>query len=379
MKKVFVQLESGRGYGRDILKGIYDYNNQFEEWEIIFEPSYYLKTTKNSDFINLISEIKPDGCIIENYENAKKVIDLNIPLIQTSSLNYLSNIPCLKGNYEADGKMALEYFLSKGFKNLAFFGIRKVIWSDGRFESFKKHAHSKNIEIHNYIPKIKKTISHDLKDIISWLKSLPKPIGIFCCNDDLGIVLINACSMAKLKTPYEIAVLGVDNDELLCSVVHPKLSSIARNHTVSAFNACEILNKMMQGLFPKNHIISTEPISVIERSSTDTIASNDIEVTKALHFIRNNTHVNITVNDVVKATNISRRSLYNRFKKTTNRTILEDIQFQKIKKFKALLTNQKLSVKEIAFQLGFEDVSHVSRWFSAIEGKTPLKWRKNNM
>ena len=147
MKKVFVQLESGRGYGRDILKGIYDYNNQFEEWEIIFEPSYYLKTTKNSDFINLIFEIKPDGCIIENHENAKKIIDLNIPLIQTSSLNYSSNIPCLKGNYEADGKMALEYFLSKGFKNLAFFGISKVIWSDGRLESFKKHALSKNIEI----------------------------------------------------------------------------------------------------------------------------------------------------------------------------------------------------------------------------------------
>jgi LacI family transcriptional regulator len=161
--------------------------------------------------------------------------------------------------------------------------------------------------------------------------------------------------------------------------VHPKLSSIARNHTVAAFNACEILNKMMQGLFPKNHIISTQPISVIERSSTETIASNDTEVIKALHFIRNNTHVNITVNDVVAVTTISRRNLYTRFKKITNRTILEDIQFQKIKKFKALLTNQKLSVKEIAFQLGFEDVSHVSRWFSAIEGTTPLKWRKNNM
>ncbi|WP_299059501.1 DNA-binding transcriptional regulator [uncultured Polaribacter sp.] len=379
MKKVFIQLESGRGYGRDILKGIYNYNNRFSEWEIIFEPSYYLKTSNNSNFIHLISEIKPDGCIIENYENAKKVIDLNIPLIQTSSLNSTHQIPCLKGNYDADGKMAFEYFLSKGFKNLAFFGIHKVIWSDGRLESLQKNAFSKNIKVHNYTPKKKRSISHDLKEIISWLKSLPKPIGIFCCNDDLGIILINACSMAKLKIPYEIAILGVDNDELLCSVVHPKLSSIARNHTVAAFNACEILNKMMLGINPENHIIPTEPINVIERSSTDTIASNDKEVIKALHFIRNNTQVNITVNDVVNSTNISRRNLYTRFKKTTNRTILEDIQFQKIKKFKVLLTNQKLSVKEIAFQLGFEDVSHISRWFSAIEGTTPVRWRKNNM
>ena len=379
MRKDFVQLESGRGFGRDILKGIYNYNNQFSEWEIIFEPSYYLKTSKNSDFIELISELKPDGCIIENTENAKKINHLGIPLIQTSSLNYTNKLPCLKGNYEADGKMALEYFLSKGFKNLAFFGINKVIWSDGRLESLKKHALSKNIIVHNYIPKKKRTFSHDLKDIISWLRALPKPIGIFCCNDDLGIILINACSMAKLKIPYEIAVLGVDNDELLCSVVHPKLSSIARNHSVAAFNACEILNKMMQGYKPENLIIPTEPIRIIERSSTDTIASNDTEVIKALNFIRNNTHINITVNDVVAVTTISRRSLYTRFKKTTNRTILQDIQFQKIKKFKALLTNQNLSVKEIAFHLGFEDVSHVSRWFSAIEGTTPVKWRKDNI
>lgn len=379
MKKVFVQLESGRGYGRDILKGIYNYNNQSSQWEIIFEPSYYLKSSKTNDFIKLISEIKPDGCIIENHENAKKVIDLKIPLIQTSSFNHAKKIPYLKGNYDADGKMALEYFTAKGFKNIAFFGSHKVIWSDRRLESLQKHALSKHIKVHNYIPKNKRTISHDLKDIISWLKSLPKPIGIFCCNDDLGIILINACSMAKLKIPYEIAILGVDNDELLCSVVHPKLSSIARNHTVAAFNACEILNKMMQGHKPENHIIPTEPISVIERSSTDTIACNDTEVVKALHFIRNNTHVNITVNDVVDVTTISRRNLYTRFKKITGRTILEDIQFQKIKKFKALLTHQKLSVKEIAFHLGFEDVSHVSRWFSAIEGTTPVKWRKNNM
>lgn len=379
MKKVFVQLESGRGFGRDILKGIYNYNNQFSEWEIIFEPSYYLKTSKNDNLIKLISEIKPDGCIIENLKGAKQITELGIPMVLTSSINKTNNTPFLKGNYDADGKIALEYFSSKGFKNTAFFGINNVKWSDGRLKSFEKHAQKLNINVYNYTPKKKKDINHNLKHIVSWLQLLPKPIGIFCCNDDLGIILINACSMAKLRIPYEVAILGVDNDELLCSVVHPQLSSIARNHSAAAFNACKVLNNMMNHLNVDNYIIPTEPLSVIERGSTDTIASNDKEVIKALNFIRTNTHRNLTVENVVAETNISRRSLYTRFKKTTNRTILEEIQFQKIKKFKTLLTNQKLSVKEIAFHLGFEDVSHVSRWFSSIEGTTPLKWRKQNI
>ncbi|WP_282055836.1 DNA-binding transcriptional regulator [Maribacter luteus] len=378
MKRVFVQLESGRGYGRDILKGIYNYNNQHENWEIIFEPSYYLKTSKNNNIIKLISEIKPDGCIVENLENMKKLSELKIPMIQTSWLNHTNNFPCLKGNYEADGKMAFHYFLSKGIKNLAFFGNNNVTWSDGRLESFTKHAKLKNIDVLNYIPTKKKKANHDLKEITAWLKSLPKPVGVLCCNDDFGIILINACSVANIRIPYEIAVLGIDNDELLCSVVHPRLSSIRRNHINAAFNACKVLDNMMEGNKIDNNIILTEPINVIERTSTDTIASNDIEVIKALNFIRNNTHLNLTVNSVVETTNISRRSLYTRFKKVTARTILEEIQFQKIKKFKELLNDHNLSIKEIGYCLGFEDVSHVSRWFSAIEGITPVKWRKSN-
>ncbi|WP_299430165.1 DNA-binding transcriptional regulator [uncultured Maribacter sp.] len=383
MKKVFVQLESGRGYGRDILKGIHDYNNQYSKWEIIFETAYYLKTNKNRDIIKLVSEIRPDGCILENIDNIESFVKLGIPIIQTSSINVnTTNTPYLQGNYDADGKMAFDYFSSKGFKNLAFFGVNKVSWSDNRLESFKKHAKLRNTNIHNYVPtkKIKtKGLSHDLKDIIIWLKALPKPIGILCCNDDLGLILINACSMAGLKIPYEIAILGIDNDELLCNIANPKLSSIARNHTKVAFNACKILDDLMNGIPIKNNIIPTEPLNIVERTSTDTIASKDVEVIKALNFIRSNTHLNLTVNDVVEKTTISRRSLYTRFRKVTNRTILEEIQFHKIKKFKELLIAQKLSVKEIAFCLGFDDISHISRWFSAIEGITPIKWRNDNI
>jgi LacI family transcriptional regulator len=218
-------------------------------------------------------------------------------------------------------------------------------------------------------------LRHNFDHLIRWLKSLPKPIGILSCNDDFGQMLINACSMGELKVPHEVAVLGVDNDELLCNITYPNLSSIARNHTKAAYNACEILDRLMNGAAVSQTVIPTEPVEIIVRSSTDAIASNDIEVIKAMQFIRDNTNVQITVEDVVKVTNLSRRTLYSRFKQITGNTINDEIQLNKLKKFKELLKNQHLSVKEVAFSLGFNDVSHVSRWFSSIEGISPLKWR----
>ncbi|PQJ72683.1 DNA-binding transcriptional regulator [Polaribacter butkevichii] len=382
MKKVFVQLESGRGYGRDLLKGIHEYNNQFSNWEIIFEPAYYLKTSKTKNTSKIISLMKPDGCIIENIEDIAMVTKLGIPIIRVNSI--LGPIDCgpyLKGNYELDGQVAVNYFLSLGFKRFAFFGVKGLSWSDVRYASFKQQANLNGIEVFNYLANInyKKGLRHEFEHIVSWLKSLPKPIGILCCNDDFGQMLINACSLGNIKIPYEIAVLGIDNDELLCNLTHPKLSSIARNHTKAAFNACKILDRMMNNEIVKDFIIPTEPLDVVERTSTDTIACDDEEVIKALHYIRNNTHLNLTVENVVEITNISRRSLYTRFKKVTKKTILEEIQFHKLKKFKELLKNQNLSVKEIAYSLGFDDATHISRWFSGIEGVPPVKWRNENI
>ena len=380
MKKVFVQLESGRGYGRDLLKGIYEYNNRFSEWEIIFEPAYYLKTTENRDIVKMIELMKPDGCILENIENTSEITRLDIPIIQADWAGHVGKFPCIKGNYEADGKVAADYFLNIGFKNLAFFGVKNLDWSDVRFLSFKKHAEQGGSHVFNYMAKIrrKKGLSYNLNRIISWLKSLPKPIGILCCNDDFGQILINACSMGDLKVPHEIAVLGIDNDELLCNITYPHLSSIARNHRRAAINACDLLSRMMNAEAVEDMLIPTEPTNVVVRNSTDTIACNNVEIVKALHHIRSNAHLPITVSDVVKSTHLSRRSLYTKFKEVTGNTIKQEIHSQKLKKFKELLENQSLSVKEIAFRLGFNDVSHVSRWFSSIEGISPLQWRKIN-
>lgn len=380
MKKVFVQLESGRGYGRDLLKGIYDYSHQYSGWEIIFEPAYYLKANTTSKTIDMIELMKPDGCILEHISDIDELQKLKIPFIQANWFGQKGGFPYLKGNYKADGQLAANYFQSLGYTNMGFFGVANLAWSDGRFKSFKKQALKKGGNVFTYInpKKRKKGFNYDLSKIVKWLKNLPKPIGILCCNDDLGQILINACSLGGLKVPHEIAVLGIDNDELLCTITFPNLSSIARNHTKAAFNACEVLNMMMNGQKIKDLVIPTQPLNVIARASTDSFACNDTEVVKALQYIKSNIYDPIQVTDVVAETYLSRRSLYSRFKIVTGNTINQEIQFQKMTKFKELLSNQNLSIKEIAFKLGFNDVSHVSRWFTSKEGTSPKKWREQN-
>lgn len=383
MKRVFVQLEAGRGYGRDLLKGIYDYNKRYSNWEIIFEPAYYLKINDTRDVVDMIKLMKPDGCILEHIEQPGKLADLGIPIIQVSSADHVAAFPCLKGNYAADGKMAFDYFVNAGFNKLGFFGVEHLEWSKVRLESFKQQAALAGIPVYDHHFKVNKNndLHQNFNYLITWLNSLPKPIGILCCNDDFGQMLINACSIGNIKVPHEIAVLGIDNDELLCNIASPNLSSIARNHVKAAFNTCEILDSMMRKDSKESPLVInlTEPTDIVVRASTDIIASNDEEVIKAIRHIRQFVHLPLTVGDIVKVTNLSRRALYTRFKLITGNTINEEIQKQKLKKFKELLKDQKLSIKEVAFQLGFDDTSHVSRWFAAIEGVSPAKWRQQNL
>jgi len=376
-KKVLVHLDSSRGYSRDLLRGIYAYNNSVSHWDIIFEPAYFLKNNKRRNDLGIINQVKPDGCILEFAENVHDLIAMNIPIIQTTSVNLTKNIPYVKGNYASDARVAADYFMEKGFRVLAFFGIQGLEWSEERKSHFKKMVLGSGSEFHEYSLKGDEAdvLSHNFEELENWLKHLPKPVGILCCNDDFGQILINSCSAAGIKVPHEIAVLGIDNDELLCNITYPNLSSISRNHIKTANAICSNLNSMMDGQRHTEEIIVTEAMEVIERTSTDTVADRDPDVSKAIIFISKNMHRPLKAGTVAEHVNLSVKVLNRKFKTGSGNSISEEIQMRKLSRFKQLLL-ANLSVKEIAFELGFSDISHVSRWFSNLEGLAPMEWKK---
>src|SRR3546814_1233899 len=119
-RRVFVHLESNRGYGRDLLKGIYEFNNRHTHWEIIYESAYYLQSERLKNDVDAIRSLQPDGCILEHHENMEELLKMGIPTVQTTSMKQYANVPNIIGNYDLDGKMACDYFLKLGFRNLAF-------------------------------------------------------------------------------------------------------------------------------------------------------------------------------------------------------------------------------------------------------------------
>lgn len=376
-KKVLVHLDSGRGYSRDLLRGIYAFNNAVSHWEIVYEPAYFLKSAPARNNLDIVKALKPDGCILEFAENISDLAKMNIPVIQITSAGRYQNIPTVIGDYESDAIMAADYFSRKGFKNIAFFGIKGLIWSDDRQSSLEKCAAESGLGFYSFLLKGNEAdvLSHNFNELIAWLRQIPKPIGILCCNDDFGQILVNSCSLAGIKVPYEIAVLGIDNDELICNICYPNLSSIARNHQNTANAVCSMLSDMMNGMDRKGEVIITEALEIIERSSTDTLATADKEVSKAIAYISGNLHKAIDVNAVAAYSGVSPKVLNRKFKLATRNTVYEEIQFRRLSRFKQLLLANK-SVKEIAFELAFQDSSHVSRWFVNLEGISPTEWKR---
>ncbi len=210
-----------------------------------------------------------------------------------------------------------------------------------------------------------------------WLKNLPKPVGIMACNDDRGQHVLDACKIAELRVPEDVAVIGVDNDDLICDLCDPPLTSIALNAEKAGYEAAELLDKLMCGEKTDKHIIPVKPTHIISRSSTDLLATEDKEIIKAIRYIRQNFRKNIQVSDVVNSTILSRRNLELRFKKSINRSINSEIRRIRVEQICRLLIETEMSISEIAYGLGFSSVEHISRYFKSEIGTNLRDYRRN--
>ena len=204
---------------------------------------------------------------------------------------------------------------------------------------------------------------------------MPKPVGLMACNDDLSREVAQACIMAGLRVPDEVAILGVDNDELVCNLTLPPLTSILLNHEIIGYEAGKQLDRLMSGKKASEHTLFVKPIHIEKRQSTNILAIKDEDVVSAIRFIRNNSDRQISVVDVVNETTLSTRVLQSRFRKILDRSIHEEIRRVRIERFCKMLLETNLSIYQIAMDLDFRDVNHVARAFRKEKGMTPLRYR----
>jgi LacI family transcriptional regulator len=281
----------------------------------------------------------------------------------------------------AVGRMAAEYFMERGFKYFAYCGFDDMIWSQQKGDSFKRTLGEFGFETCVYRqPRAKHLCKADKEQILiaKWLKLLPKPIALMTCNDDRSVDILAACKMADIKVPGEVAILGVDNDELVCGLSYPQLSSIALSTKRTGYEAALVLDKLMkrQEIAENEKEVCISPLHIVTRQSTDIMAIEDQQVAEAVQFIRKNSRKIIQVNDVAQAVGLSRRALEQRFRKVLARSVHEEIKYTRVNQMANILISTNLPLSKIAQLLGYPHASNISRYFKQQKGISPSGYRK---
>jgi LacI family transcriptional regulator len=380
--KVLLLIDFSEAYGRGILRGIAKYAQFFGPWMFCRMPIYHRSEGDMEEIVKWAEQWGANGIVahIYNEDEARQLIQSGIPVIAQDSIERFNNIPNITGLYRETGRMAAEHFLHRGFTKFAFYGFENIVWSRERLEGFSQQIVSAGYETLIYQhPKQEKTNlwSYKASPLSEWLKSLPKPIAIMASDDNQGQQVLEACKITGINVPEQVAIIGVDNDEVVCNLSEPPLSSISLNTEKAGYETAQLMHKMMdsQKLILQN--IYVEPMHIITRRSSDIFAIEDKELAKALQFIYYNYKEPIQVDDVVKATLLSRRVLEKRFAEVLGKTILEEINSLRIEHVSKMLVETNFSISEIASLSGYADERNLSRFFKSRKQISPLAYRKN--
>jgi LacI family transcriptional regulator len=296
--------------------------------------------------------------------------------VDVSAARLVPELPWVETDDAAIARLAAEHLLERGFRHFAFCGDARFNWSRWREGHFRARIEAAGHALHRHeAPAGARDPAAETVALRRWLLELPKPVGILAAYDIRGQRVLDACRGAGLAIPDEVAVLGVDNDELLCELASPPLSSVMPNTLRTGYEAAALLDRMMRGeaVRPVAHLIP--PVGVVARQSTDVLALEDRAVAQAVRFIREHACEGINVGDVLQGVTLSRRVLEQRFRRLLGRTPREEILQVRLARVKQLLTETDLTLYRVAERTGFEHVEYLSVVFKRETGRTPRQFR----
>lgn len=378
-RRVALFIEDNRGFGRSLLRGISHYSKIHGPWTFYREAPFYENSLTAAERFSRLIDWQPNGIILrEQGELDGKIRSLGIPFIYSAhKKGPLPDVCNILGGDREIGFTGAEHFLERGFKTFAYCGFDEMWWSRerGRFFAERLSAEGYPVSFYNSLPENRKWESEPDK-ISGWLHKLSHPCAVMSCTDDRARQVLDACFQAGLKVPEEIAVLGVDNDELVCELSSPPLSSIPIHGEKAGFEAAEILDRSIEQktMIPANITISCS--NPVVRQSTDSFAIDDPVVVKALRMIRRYCRTEIRVPQIADHCGVSRRVLEIRFRKSLKRSVYQEIQHMRINAACELLKLKELSVAEIAERIGYKEIKYFSRAFKNIKGIPPSSFRK---
>lgn len=379
--KIVVLLDPARGYERALLRGIWQYANLNGPWLFVRKSPYYQRFSGlRSDSPRELLACRADGIIAHFRPSIAKLARLGLPMVVVPGMEIVPGLVNLVNDDRAIGRLAADHLHELGLACFAYAGFDRLSWSLARRDGFCERlaSHGRRAECH-LVPyhATRALAGQRARALVRWLQRLPKPVGLMACNDEFALSISDLCRVHGIQVPDEVALLGVDNDEVVCELCSPPISSVAVSAQRAGYEAAELLARLMRGQRAEQ-IVCAQPSHVVRRQSTDLTAVTDAEVAKALRFIRENARRVIQVDDVARATSLSRRSLADRFMRHLGRTVNDEINRRRVEEITRLLATTRRSVADIAADIGYFSDKHIARYFHRQTGMTPREYRRRH-
>lgn len=377
MIKILLLTDYTQESERRFLNGFVKYTDT--QGGCIFYPMSHLisKTRDNSkEIIKIAKKFKVDAILgLWHNINVGEARKLNIPIFLRTYKQVYNEFPMLTGHYREFGAFAADYFLKQNFANYAFIGMKDILWSVSRYEGYSEQINlMKKVNTHCYEVE---DFQNEIEEISAWLHSLPKPIAMFACNDFMARQVTEICQMNGIRIPEDISLLGVDNDEFMCNISSPTLSSIKLNFEKHGYEIAQTLFKMVAEKKTWPARIPVEAIGVVERMSTNRKIIADPYIREIVDFISRNYTQDIDIRKLTSFIPLSRRAIEMKFKKEMYPyTISSYIMKLRMEHFCRLLESSELPVSTAADRSGFIDNSNFSTLFKKYKGMTPTEYRK---
>jgi len=381
-RNVALLIESSRIYGREILRGVGNYASEHGTWSICYQ-----ERTLGGFAPTWLRKRRVDGIIarIDSRRLADQILGMNLPAVDLRTRFHLKGIPIVSMKPGAVERAAARHLLDCGFKNFGYCGIGGLRFSDWRrdnfgeclaAEGFEASGHESPRQPHTFdTPTIEARAAFSSGKLVKWLRSLPKPVGVMACNDIRAQQVLSVCRTNGIAVPEDVAIIGVANDDVLCNLCVPSLSSVAENVYQLGYQAAALLDRMMNDRRPAADVVVDEPVRVVARQSTNVLAVDDLDVRAALRFIRKEACKGIRVKNVLEHVMISHATMKRRFAELLGRSPKDEIIRVQLQRVKDALVMTDWPLWRIAETSGFNNLECMCRLFKKKTGQTPGQYR----
>lgn len=374
-RAVALLVETSNQYSRELLRGVRAYLAEHDTWTV-----HLTEQGRGGEPPRWLRRWHGDGILarIENAAIARAVRQAGVPVVNVSAAGFAPEYPRVISDSAGVARMAAEHLLERGFRQFGYCGDARFRWSTEHGRNFEAVLREAGFECDWFqsAPEDFEDWDRERRKLATWLRRLPRPVGIMACYDIRGQQVLDVCRQEGIEVPDEVAVIGQHNDVVLCELCTPPLSSVIPNARRAGYEAAAMLDRMMAGERIEPVTVGIEPLGVATRQSTDVIALEDRRVAEAVRFIREHACEGIGVEDLVRVAGMSRTLLERRFRRLLGRSPYEEVLRVKLQRAKRLLAETDLTVAEVAERAGFRNAEYLSASFHKRTGMSPREYRR---